>query len=149
MYAMRNWLESSNFGKAVISLENGSKVYVIRESWGLHSDEISVTQNPDGCLPPNPARDYIDTYGDGHSLIYSVSGNELTIYDEAGPTRIHEPDSPWTGVQVTVKALRDPSWTMMHQNPQQFGVIVVDVPLNEVCWKNFLRTAGTSLRMGR
>jgi hypothetical protein len=142
-----NWSESSNFGKEEITLANGSKVYVIHEQWGLHSDEISVTRNPDGCTPPNPATDYIDTYGDGETIAYSVTPRGLILYDDFDPTvSMHEPSPPWSDISVSVKKerylddmLRDPN----------SGVKVLKVPLNQVCWKNFFRKAGTSLRNGR
>jgi hypothetical protein len=97
-YAISNWLGSSRFGKVAIPIGNGATVYVVHESWGLHSDEISVTLNPDGCVPPNPATDYIDTYGDGHSLVYSPAPNGLVLYTESGSLTIQEPAVPWSGV---------------------------------------------------
>jgi hypothetical protein len=146
-YALSNWLDSSNFGKVAINLNNGTRAYVIHESWGLQSNELSITLNSDGCLPPNPATDYIDTYGDGESLIYSVSGDQLILYDDEGPVSMHEPTTPWSGVKVSVQKTR--AWSDMFRNPQEFGVFIVKVPLNEFCWKNFFRKAGTSLRNGR
>src|SRR5215470_10206750 len=70
-WAVSNKLDSSNFGKFVITLPDGARVYVIHEQWGLHEEEISVTLNPDGCLPPNPVTDFIDTFGSENSLVYS------------------------------------------------------------------------------
>jgi hypothetical protein len=102
-YGLNNWLGSSNFGKLAISAGGGSTVYVVRESWGLHSDEISLTRNPDGCVPPNPATDYIDTYGDGQSLVYSSAGDGLILYADSGPVSIHEPTRGWAGVKVSVQ----------------------------------------------
>src|ERR1700738_1998883 len=46
-----NLSRSSRFGKLSIRLPDGSTAYVIRESWGLHTDQIAVSQNPDGCDP--------------------------------------------------------------------------------------------------
>jgi hypothetical protein len=147
VWALFNWWESSSFGRVILSMGDGSKVYVVRESWGLHTDQISVTQNSDCCRPPNPASDYIDTYGDGHKLTYSVSGNELTIYDEAGRVGIHEPSRSWSHVKVVLKKTR--ALGDMLANPRNYGVTILEVPLNEVCWINFIRKAGTSLRNGR
>lgn len=145
-FALSNWFGSSNFGKAVISMKDGSKVYVIHEQWGLHEDEISITQNTDGCKPPDPNTDYIDTQGDGESLVYSLTNNELVIYEEpngdaAHTLPWHQPSKPWLGVNVAVKQTR--------RNPREYGVTVLKVPLNETCWKNFFRKVGTSLRNGR
>lgn len=146
-WAISNKLGASDFGEETIMLPNGVKVYVVRESWGLHADEISLTMNPDGCLPPKPATDYIDTYGDGQSLVYSVDEDGLVLYDDEGPGSIHEPSQPWADVKVTIK--KTLAWSDMRRRPQQFGVTVVSVPLNEACWKNFVRRAGTNLRQGR
>jgi hypothetical protein len=41
----RNWLGSSSFGKMPIKLADGSQVYVVRESWGRHTDEVSVRRD--------------------------------------------------------------------------------------------------------
>jgi hypothetical protein len=144
-----NRSQSSNFGKEEITVANGSKVYVVHEQWGWHNsgNEISVTRNPDGCTPPNPATDYIDTYGDGETITYSVTSRGLILYDDLNPaTSMHEPSTPWSDINVSVRKerylhdlLRDP----------YSGVKILRVPLNEVCWKNFFRKAGTSLRTGR
>jgi hypothetical protein len=147
--ALSNRLDSSNFGRAEIALANGVRVYVIHEHWGWHSsgDEISVTRNPDGCVPPNPATDYIDTYGDGHSIAYSVTPQGLILYDESGPVAsMHEPSIRWPDISVSVQKTR--YLEDMLRDPKS-GVRVLTVPLNELCWKNFFRKAGTSLRNGR
>jgi hypothetical protein len=149
-HAISNRLNSSNFGKKEITLPNGSKVYVIHEQWGMHSlgNQISVTRNPDGCLPPNPATDYIDTYGDGQSIVYSVTPRGLILYDEFDPAAsMHEPTNRWSDIDVSVQKTRDLGDLV--RNPTAHGVNVVKVPLNEMCWKNFFRKAGTSLRNGR
>lgn len=49
-----NWSLSSKFGKIAIPLRNGTTVYAIRESWGLGSEKLSITRNPDGCVPSDP-----------------------------------------------------------------------------------------------
>lgn len=139
-----NWLDSSRFGKVKVTAGNGTPIYLIHESWGLHSDQISITRNPDGCVPPDPVNDYIDTYGDGHTVIYSATADGIVLYTDSGPTELHQPKVPWEGVKVTVK--RSSAWGEMLRNPSAHGVMVVKVPLNEVCWKNFFRRVGTSLR---
>jgi hypothetical protein len=147
---LSNRLDSSNFGKAEITLANGAKVYVIHEQWGWHSsgNEISVTRNPDGCVPPNPATDYIDTYGDGKTLVYSVTPGGLILYDDFDPAAsMHEPITRWSDINVSVQKTRN--LESMVRNPKAYGVTVAEVPLNETCWKNFFRKAGTSLRNGR
>ncbi|HWW15085.1 MAG TPA: hypothetical protein VN310_10530 [Candidatus Dormibacteraeota bacterium] len=144
-----NWSESSNFGKEQITLPNGSKVYFVHEQWGLHSsgNEISVTLNPDGCMPPNPATDYIDTYGDGETIAYSVTPHGLILYEQFDPAvSMHEPSTPWPDINVSVQKRRDLDDLLRDPNS---GVKILRVPLNEVCWKNFFRKAGTSLRNGR
>lgn len=146
---LSNRLDSSNFGKAEITLANGVRVYVIHEQWGRHSsgDEISVTRNPDGCVPPNPATDYIDTYGDGHSIAYSVTPRGLILYDAFNPVvSMQEPTIRWSDISVSVQKTR--YLEDMLRDPNS-GVKVLSVPLNELCWKNFFRKAGTSLRNGR
>ncbi len=146
---LSNRLDSSNFGKAEITLANGVKVYVIHEQWGWHSsgDEISLTRNPDGCVPPNPATDYIDTYGDGHSITYSVTQRGLILYDDFNPAvSMHEPTIPWSDNSVSIQKTR--YLEDMLRDPNS-GVKVLSVPLDELCWKNFFRKAGTSLRNGR
>jgi hypothetical protein len=148
-WGLSNRSASSNFGKAEILLPNGVKVYVIHEQWGWHSsgDEISITRNPDGCVPPNPATDYIDTYGDGHSIAYSVTPQGLVLYDAFDPAvSMHEPTIHWSDVTVSVKQARN--LEDMLRDPHS-GVRVLNVPLNELCLKNFFRKAGTSLQNGR
>jgi len=147
LWALSNKLGASKFGRSTVVLENGAQVYVVRESWGLHSEELSITQNPDGCLPPNPTTDYIDKFGDGHSLVYSIEGNQLILFSDEGPLSIEPPQRQWLDVHVTIKKTR--TWSEMLQNPGPYNVSVVTVPLNEACWKNFFRKAGTSLRNGR
>jgi hypothetical protein len=142
-----NWSESSNFGKREITLANGSKVYVIHEQWGLHENEISVTRNPDGCMPPNPATDYIDTYGDGETIAYSVTARGLILYGDFNPAvSMHEPSTPWSETNVSVRKERYLSDLL--RDPDS-GVKLLRVPLNEPCWRNLFRKVGTSLRDGR
>lgn len=119
---------------------------MIHESWGLHSDELSVTQNPDGCVPPDPSTDYIDTYGDGTNLVYSAAEDGLVVYDPGDVVGMHEPTKRWSGIRISVK--KTLAWSQMLRNPHEYGVTVLRVPLNEICWKNFFRKAGTSLRNG-
>lgn len=146
---LANWLHSSRFGKREITLATGSKLFVIREEWGWHSSgsEISLTRNPDGCIPPNPDTDYIDTYGDGQSLVYSSTADGLILFEDLGQVSMHEPRYGWAGPKVSVQ--KTSALGNMLRDPKAYGVTVVKVPLNEVCWKHFFRNAGTSLRNGR
>ena len=143
LIGLSNYLGSSNFGKAVITLSDGSKVFVIHEQWGLHDERLSVTQNPDGCSPSNPDTDYIDQYGDGENLIYSVEKDGLVLYDDEYQTeevKIHEPSKPWSSPKVIVKKARYSAF----DNPQVAGVRVLKVPVNQKCWINFFRKSRTS-----
>lgn len=122
-----NYLESPNFGVASITLRDGSKVYVVHEQWGLHEDELSVTQNRDGCVPPSPETDYIDTYGDGSTLIYSESKEGLVLYEEEHQppaVTMHVPSRPWPNVRVIVK--QGPV-SAMAKNPDLYGARVLSV----------------------
>lgn len=140
-----NYLGASNFGKATVTLSDGSKVYVIHEQWGLHEDRIFITQNSDGCLPANPQTDYIDEYGDGRKIVYAVTNDGLDLYEDLHQppaVTVHVPTNQWDHKIINVK--RGPL-SAMAQTPKEYGVIVLNVPLNERCLKNFFRNAGTSL----
>jgi hypothetical protein len=138
-----NISESSNFGKESIRLPDGSTVYVIRESWGLHTDQIAVSQNPDGCVPADPERDYIEA--DAHSVIYAEVNGHFDLYENASPYGFHKPLQPWKGDIVSVRSAVSPSWGDLHSDPNKYGVVVLDVPLNELCWLHLFRPK-TSLR---
>src|SRR6185312_6908478 len=81
----RNWLASSSFGKVSIKLADGSKVYVVRESWGRHTDEISIRRDPDGCRASDPTTDYIDVEQNGSVLAYRATRSGLFIYSDPPP----------------------------------------------------------------
>ncbi len=138
-----NWLESSNFGQIAITLRDGSKVYVIHESWGLNSNQISLRLHPNGCAPPNPSIDYIDTGQNGNMLIYSITNEGLVVYDEFPTPSIQKPVSPWPPGKITIKVAENPTLGMMLANPEKYGVTILRVPLNETCWVNFFRKANS------
>ena len=142
-WSFGNISESSSFGRVSIRLPDGSKAYVIRESWGLHTDQIAVSQNPNGCVPANPQHDYIDS--DAHSVIYSESNGRFILFENAPPYEIHKPLQPWKGDTVSVRSALNPSWGDLHSDPKKYGVVVLEVPLNEFCWSHLLRPT-TSLR---
>lgn len=127
-----NTSESSSFGMKVIQMEGGGKVYLVRESWGLHTDEISIRQSPNGCSPANPERDYIER--DAESIIYSEDNGKLRIFKPEGPFGLRKPQRPWTAEVVQVITATTPSWLDLDRNPKKYGVIVAEVPLNEFCW---------------
>jgi hypothetical protein len=142
-WSFGNISESSSFGKVSIPLPDGSTAYVIRESWGLHTDQIAVSQNPDGCVPADPQHDYIDS--DAHSVIYSEANGRFILYENAPPYSIHRPLQPWKGDVVSVHSAVDPSWGDLHSEPKKYGAVVLEVPLNEFCWSHMFRPT-TSLR---
>ena len=142
-WSFGNISESSSFGKASIRLPDGSTVYLIRESWGLHTDQIAVSQNPNGCVPADPEHDYIEA--DAHSVIYAEANGQFILYENAPPYGIHKPLQPWKADIVGVRSAVDPSWGDLHSDPKKYGVVVLDVPLNETCWSHLFRPV-TSLR---
>jgi hypothetical protein len=142
-WCLGNLSESSRFGTLAIRLPDGSAAYVVRESWGLHTDQIAVSQNPDGCVPADPQHDYIDS--DAHTLIFSQADGHLTLYESAPPYGFHRPLQPWRGISVRVSTALDPSWGDLHSDPKKYGVVVLEVPLNEFCWSHLLRPV-SSLR---
>ena len=146
LWTFGNISESSSFGKASIRLPDGSTAYVIRESWGLHTDQIAVSQNPDGCVPADPQHDYIDS--GATSVIYSEANGRFILYETAPPYGIHRPLQAWKGDIVSVSSAVKPSWGDLHSEPEKYGVVVLDVPLNEFCWSHLFRPK-TSLRPKR
>lgn len=142
-WCLGNLSESSRFGKIAIRLPDGRTTYVVRESWGLHTDQIAVSQNPDGCVPANAQHDYIDS--DAHSLVYSQANGHLILYESAPPYGFHRPVQPWKGDSVSVSTAVDPSWGDLHSEQNKYGVIALEVPLNEFCWSHLFR-ATSSLR---
>jgi hypothetical protein len=144
-----NYLSSPNFGIASITLRDGSKIFVKHEQWGLHEDELSVTRNSDGCVPPSRESDFIDTYGDGNTLIYSEAKEGLVLYEQkqqASEVTMHVPDRPWVNIKVEVK---QGPLDAMEKNPDLYGAHVLSVPINQHCWINIFRKVETSLRNGR
>jgi hypothetical protein len=135
----RNWLGSSSFGNASIKLADGSKMYVVRESWGRHTDEISIRRDSDGCRASDPKTDYIDVEQNGNTLVYKVTGNGLVIYTDPPPNEIHEPTVPWASSRPTILATKQPAWIEMVQHPEQYNVVTMRVSLNEICLINLFR----------
>lgn len=136
---LRDWFSSSSFGKISIRLSDGSKVYVVRESWGRHTDEISIRRDSDGCRASDPTTDYIDVEQNGNVLVYRVLESGLVVYTDPPPNEIHAPTVPWTSNGPTILATKQPAWIEMVQNPERYNVVAVRVPLNEVCLINFFR----------
>ena len=139
----RNLSESSRFGKRVIRLADGTQLYAIRESWGLHTDQISVRQTSNGCDPANPSHDYIDS--DAESLIYSEDHGHLVIFENPAPFGFSRPQQAWTGASVELRSAVNPSWRDLDSNHTKYGVTVLNVPLDEFCWSH-LFSARSSLR---
>ena len=123
---------SSRFGKMEIRLPDGSRLYAKRESWGLHTQRLSVSQNPDPCVPADPKTDYIND--DADAIIYSVHGWTVHIYQMPPPFSFSAPES-WRGNRPDfVNA--DDWWSLYHQ-PKQVDAVALDVPLNAFCLSHF------------
>ena len=137
---------SSSFGKQTIKLRDGSKVYAVLESWGLNSDRVSLTRDPDTCKTANPETDYIDIEQNGDALIYQVTDKGLVIFADQ-QSQFHEPLRPWSQERPSVVIARDPSWGDMYHDPARYHVSRINIPLNQVCLINFFRKA-SSLRPG-
>jgi len=142
-WSFGNISASSRFGKVAIPLPDGSMAYAIRESWGLHTDQVALSKNPDGCVPADPQHDYIDS--DAHAVIYSEANGRFNLYETAPPYRLHKPLQPWREDIVNVSSAVDPSWGDLHSEPKKYGVVVLEVPLNEFCWSHLFRPT-SSLR---
>jgi hypothetical protein len=136
---LRNWLDSSSFGRISIKLADGSKVYVVRESWGRHTDEISIRHDSDGCRVAEPKTDYIDVEQNGNALVYRVTGSGLLIYSDPPPYKILSPTGRWNSNRPTILPTKQPAWIEMLQHPEQYNVVALHVPLNEMCLVNLFR----------
>jgi hypothetical protein len=132
-------LVSRHFGKVSIRLRTGSSVYVIREARGLSSEQLSVTRNPDGCTSADPANDYIYENPDRTELVYSITAEGLTIYDDPFNAYIKEPANPWADIKVTMSRSKNPYYRDVRANPEKYGATLAEIPLNETCWRNLFR----------
>jgi hypothetical protein len=143
VWMTKNLSESSRFGKRVIRLADGTQLYAIRESWGLHTDQISLRKTPNGCEPADPSQDYIDS--DAESLIYSENHGHFVIFQNPKPFGISSPKHAWSGAPVELRSAASPSWRDLDSDPTKYGVTVLRVPLDEFCWSH-LFSATSSLR---
>jgi hypothetical protein len=138
-----NWSLSSKFGRIAIPLRDGSTIYAVRESWGLSSEQLSITRNPDGCVPANPAKDYIFRNPADTSVVYAVTADGLTIYDYPFNRIVEEPTDPWQNIKVTVSRSKDPFYDDVRANPSKYGGALTKIPLNETCWRNIFRRSNS------
>jgi len=147
--AFAKWLTSGQFGKVSIRLRNGSNVYVIREARGLSSEQLFVTRNSDGCTSADPANDYIYENPDRTELLYSITAEGLTIYDDPFNVYIKEPANPWADIKVTMSRSKNPYYRDVRANPEKYGATLTEIPLNETCWRNLFRRSNSSTIKGK
>lgn len=140
--AFWNWSLSSKFGRAAIPVGNGVTVYAVRESWGLGSEQLSITRNPDGCIPADSAIDYVFRNPGDDSVLYKATDDGLTLYDYPFNRIMSEPDHPWP-FKVTVSRSKDPFYDEVRSAPAKFGATLTKIPLNETCWKNIFRRSNS------
>jgi len=141
--ALWNWSLSSKFGRVAIPLSNGTIVYAVRESWGLGSEKLSITRNPDGCIPADPENDYIFRNPADTSVLYRVADDGLVIYDYPFNRLLTEPAHPWPNVKVAVSRSKDPFYDDVHADPAKYGAKLTTIPLNESCWMNIFRRSNS------
>jgi hypothetical protein len=141
--ALWNWSMSSKFGRVAIPLASGSTVYAVRESWGLGSEQLSITRNPDGCVPADPANDYVFRNPADDSVLYKVVGDGLIIYDYPFNRIVEEPTHPWTEIKVIVSRTKDPFYDDVHADPAKYEATRTAIPLNETCWRNIFRRSNS------
>jgi len=147
--AFAKWLASGQFGKVSIRLRNGSNVYVIREARGLSSEQLFVTRNSDGCTSADPANDYIYENPDRTELLYSITAEGLTIYDDPFNVYIKEPANPWADVKLTMSRSKNPYYRDVRANPEKYGATLTEIPLNETCWRNLFRRSNSATIKGK
>jgi len=133
------WISSGEFGRVEIRLQNGSKVYAVRQARGLSSETLAFTRNPDGCVPADPAFDYVIGNPSYTSVLYSVTNDGLTIFDYPIGHMVREPDNPWTDIKVNLSRSRNPLYQEVHTEPTKYGAILTQIPLNQTCWRNLFR----------
>jgi hypothetical protein len=131
---------SSSYGKEVIRLANGAKVYAIRESRGLHFNQYYLRQANCGCEPANVETDYI-LHSDYSALLYKVTDQGLNIYVAAESIDIHKPPKAWANVIATGE------YNEMYKNPTRYGITKTAIPHNQWCLINWFRKS-SSWRQG-
>lgn len=138
MAGLRNWFQSSNYGRSVISLSNGTKVYAVRQQ-GRHRRQLSLTLSSDGCKPANPETDYIVTNEAATVLVYRVTNNGLVLFSDVKPFELQQPLHPCADDRQAVEVVTDPELEDLVAHPEQFNVSVTGAQNDEFCWKNFFR----------
>jgi len=133
------WMASGSFGRVPIQLRNGSMIYAVRESRGLSFEQLSLTRDPTGCKPADPAVDYIYRNPADPIILYAVTAEGLTIYDYPFNRIVEEPRNDWVGFSVRVSRTKDPFYDDVRANPEKYGGTRLSIPLNETCWSSILR----------
>ena len=133
-----NWFQSSNFGRSVIRLADGTKIYAVRQTWG-HRRQIFLTLDPDGCKTADPNTDYILMNEADTVIVYRVTSNGLILFSDLKPFEIQQPVRSWAKSRPTVVTAYDPEIEDLVQHPQQNNVVVMDVFEDEVCIINLFR----------
>lgn len=135
---LRNWFQSSNYGRSVIRLADGTKVYAVRQQWG-HRRQLYWTLDSDGCRPADPDTDYIETNEEVTVLVYRVTKDGLVLFSDLKPFELRQPAHPWSHPRTTVEVAKDPEWHDLVAHPEQFNVSIADIPNEEFCWINLFR----------
>jgi hypothetical protein len=132
---IENWSMSSNYGKEVIRLANGTKVYAIRESWGFHFNQFYLRQNNCGCEPSKSDSDYILDINSS-ALLYKVTNQGLNLY-VGELSEIRKPQKQWANVIATGEINK------MYMNPSRYGITKTTIPHNQWCLINWFRKASS------
>lgn len=117
---------SSSYGHAwVVPIQLGDDtVYVKRQEW-FRTSQVSIGMNPDPCLLPNAASEFVTQY----------TGTPIAIRREAGRLLLpdtgfwHPPSRPSTRIllqRVTGTEMRD-----IKDDPAEHGYFLVDLTSNE------------------
>ena len=112
---------ASSFGERVISLRDGSRIYLKREARGLNFDVVSVSENANICDSANPGTDLIFKY-DANPLTISQSEGRPIIFWAGAFSR---PKNPLA--QVLVKNVRPDS--LSSGDKASMKVEQIDIPL--------------------
>jgi hypothetical protein len=131
----------SQFGRVEISLGNGSKIYAMRESRGLSDELVWLTQNADGCITADPAKDYVIESPADPSVLYAVTADGLTIFDYPINRMVKEPTHPWMNIRVMLSRSKEPFYDDVRADPSKYGAVRTKIPLNELCMWNSVRNA--------